>query len=1074
MAEQKDPGKIINYNGKDYDFYKIREAVYRNYDNYARQFGYSQSKYDKDRWALEEIFNELLTNNGRIEPNQIIFNSDWGFQKGAFGKARNKSKHYRNPTWMIIDTIQNLDTPTSSNSNQQKKITESFLKQELQSRLSGTKNLKGGNNRLEMQKEIVNDIINKYLNGTLPEGYIVDPEFDLPAYRLKLNKLLESLNSEPWEDDELSYYRLGLSNYNEPQETQATTSDDRSLAAFIASFRSRGLTPDSYPDDVLRRLYYKEVVPKMYDEVLQQWGITPSTKTSSTKTSSKSSEGSKPTSTSQQSNPSSDKETKAIVSSSITDSSDKKATDNTSAKDEKTDNNSKETDTSNKETDTSNKETTNQAVSLRDFALSKGVKPGQFFNFRGTSYKLTKTGVVKAAGSISSATKIGKNGMKLQHIKNIKKYQDPDSPLENDTVTYKGEDGQIHTVIIDKETENPERSAFRTAGDIATTLTTFVPWTNKYGRIASFVVPNGLYGVGTIQDYRNGLITEKQAWLQGLGRPAIQGVGQVLLGRGRIPGRLAKPYNEANQKFTKTFNSNRNIQSAQKAAQEAEALKTKAEQLRTKNNYDALKQKKDADLTDPERQAIADVERADAEYKAFLESNKKNLTFDDRKAAEKERLDEMKKAAEDPTKRVYGDFLYPGVIGGAQLGTEALFSDMGLDTYGFSDYMHMFGLPALSTLPRGYSLLRKAPKLNEVGEYEAAVKPWYSRAWNGTKKWLKEGEEDAITLARRSRGNPSNDDEPMILSTLIGGGLTGAGLAYSANSQAQEIPPMHIPFYMYDQNGNIDYDSEEFQNLYNSYLENPYSYGEYANDGGVSEAFGYVGRPVNLHGSGDWNLTGPAQPAIQRGWMKDSSGAYIPAVEDENGQIHGLSPMLDPVLSTTNMSGWLKKLGGYSSEPDESGRSYIVLPNQAYEYIKKYPDLEEAIKNTKNVIFSNDNGYNVFFGPDGLTRKYVGEITPGHNKTAINRWLDGWKPIINGYEYNGEIRHEMPVGSHSIYPLIPPAAVLGGPVLSVLSNPYLWGAGMALDLLTSGKPEDKQQYQAPNIDELRSEYLGGN
>ena len=90
MAVTEKPKKTVKYNGKDYDFYTLKENVYKNYDNYARQFGYGRSKYEKDRQGLAEIIGQLEAGNGSIEPDQIVFNNAWGNEKGSFGKNRNK------------------------------------------------------------------------------------------------------------------------------------------------------------------------------------------------------------------------------------------------------------------------------------------------------------------------------------------------------------------------------------------------------------------------------------------------------------------------------------------------------------------------------------------------------------------------------------------------------------------------------------------------------------------------------------------------------------------------------------------------------------------------------------------------------------------------------------------------------------------------------------------------------------------------------------------------------------------------------------------------------------------------
>lgn len=261
--------KLIDYNGKQYDYSALKENVYKNYDTYARRFGYGRSKYDKDRQGLAEILGQLEAGNGTIQPDQIVFNSAWGDEKGSFGKARNKSRHYRNPTWMIIDTLQGM-TPYDANAGK-KKLNQSLLNQELSTALAGISGLTYEGNKLKAQQEAIQNIINKYGGENLPEGYILDDGFDLPAYITKLNGVLTALGtSDRDDDDEYAYYALGLANPNKPKEKP----EDKGVSAFIKSARDFGITEAMMRDDALSELYYKQKVPTMLKSFFEQQGLT--------------------------------------------------------------------------------------------------------------------------------------------------------------------------------------------------------------------------------------------------------------------------------------------------------------------------------------------------------------------------------------------------------------------------------------------------------------------------------------------------------------------------------------------------------------------------------------------------------------------------------------------------------------------------------------------------------------------------------------------------------------------------------------------------------------------------------
>lgn len=268
---------LIDFNGKQYDYNALKEAVYNNYDTYARRFGYSRSKYDKDRQGLIEILGQIEAGNGTIQPDQIVFNGTWGEEKGSFGKARNRSRHYRNPTWMIIDTLRGM-SPYDANAGK-KKINQSTLNQELTTALSGISGLTHPGNKIRAQREAIAGLLNKYRADALPEGYIIEDGFDLNSYRTKLQDVLKALDTTDREDDdEYAYYALGITNPNTPQEKP--TEQETPVSKFIKDARAFGISETSLSDDALAQIYYKQKQPKLIDEFLKSQGLEPSTSSS--------------------------------------------------------------------------------------------------------------------------------------------------------------------------------------------------------------------------------------------------------------------------------------------------------------------------------------------------------------------------------------------------------------------------------------------------------------------------------------------------------------------------------------------------------------------------------------------------------------------------------------------------------------------------------------------------------------------------------------------------------------------------------------------------------------------------
>ncbi len=224
MAVTTQP-RLIKYNNKDYDFDSLQQTVLNNYDKYARQFGYSRSKYEKDRQGLNELLSQMRSDTGAtVDPYQITFSSRWGNEKGAFGKARNKSRHYKNPTWMIIDTLQGMNA-YDPNANK-KKLNADVLNQELTSGFAGINGMKDAGNRKQATIQVINDLLSKYNNNL--DNYVLDEGFVYDDYKNKLNALISAINSDSVTDDELAFWNLNpnLTNPLIVEESKPEEKDD--------------------------------------------------------------------------------------------------------------------------------------------------------------------------------------------------------------------------------------------------------------------------------------------------------------------------------------------------------------------------------------------------------------------------------------------------------------------------------------------------------------------------------------------------------------------------------------------------------------------------------------------------------------------------------------------------------------------------------------------------------------------------------------------------------------------------------------------------------------------------------
>ena len=257
MAEPK----LITYNGKQYNFDDLEQTVLNNYNDYARRFGYNNNKFQKDYIGLTQILRELRNGNGGIETGRLVFNDTFATDKGDFGKARNKSKHYTNPTWMILDTIQRMDAYDPN--AEKKKLSKDTLNNELIAEIGSIENLTP-EYRLRAQREAVNKLLNKYSN--IGDTYIIDTDFNINDYLNRLRELQSALDSETIDDDNYIFSRLGITNTNKPEEKKKEELKGREK--FIASALETGL----FDEDTAAKVWEKEL-PNLRKKWLESQGM---------------------------------------------------------------------------------------------------------------------------------------------------------------------------------------------------------------------------------------------------------------------------------------------------------------------------------------------------------------------------------------------------------------------------------------------------------------------------------------------------------------------------------------------------------------------------------------------------------------------------------------------------------------------------------------------------------------------------------------------------------------------------------------------------------------------------------
>lgn len=968
VTEEKPKNKVL-YHGKEVDIDKLENTVISDYDNYARQFGYSRSKYEKDLQGLQEIMFQIRNSGATIDPYQITFTSQFGNEKGLFGKNRNKSRHYTNPTWMIIKTLQKMengDGKSSSSTKSEKKLNETTIKQELQRELTRAGNLTNENNRKKAQLEAINAILGKYFNGTIPEGYTKDDNFDLDAYKNKLVDLQNAINSDNLNDDELAYYYLDMTN---PVQQTQTKEPENGLAAFLAAAREAQIP---YTDAQLTALYNKYVLPNKTNEFFASWGINIKNNNSSNNSGggsrSKRSSGSGVQSRSSQP-------------------------------------------TQTKKKTTSGK-TNSQLIEEMKVPIGGIVKIGgrQYENVGNGRVVLLKPEQYKRDNVYNLDEH--RHGGKFQNIVQLKKY------AQGNNITYIPKFQNANdTLDIDKI----KRSSSTTKTNTNTKTNENTTNNNSDTIDINKIQRSG--GGGGNQPASSDLEKSPTAWAR-----HVANISNIVGGLGWfLAGRRLRPFRTALTVGGPTVGAIGNVIDKNYGDAIANGLNaalgiglnmprySKPYMDQYKNKYLQYSQKYNP-IKDAENMGV-----------------KGTTYFSDKIAANKE-LQEYYKAVKDTERNPFlpgagllgiGNGIYyygyknlplPDYITGDNTGSTYINGTVPAMTLG--PLIGPYTSPLFRGLTGDFNLRIPKP---DSGKFLKLKGPKGKKTATVT-----EGENVAAAAGDAAITTATAGGAAVKNSAIVLPGLLAGALGYSANTNAntQNFYPPYLP-------GMSPTEENEMYNLYAEASGLPLK---------NTQPRGYeIGTPVTL-----WDDPFRKIGNVGNGHIIRYDDNQMPVVQLDNGtertigaynleRMEGI-PVISEGFAKGNARELIDKYGAY---PGENGEG-LIIPDEVAELAMNDPELYSKILNTKgNVRFANSGDYaNTIDKNTGLIRKnYVGSIKTNTlddgKHDGFDRWMRGWNAVLHGYK--------TPTKEHSIYPLIPPAAV----ALNVLSNPVV-GTGLGI------------------------------
>ena len=668
MAEPR----LILYNGKQYDLDLLRDTVLNNYNTYARQFGYGKDKFQKDYIGLTQLLRELENGNAGIETGRITFKNNFGFERGDFGKARNKSKHYTNPAWMILDTIQKMNAYDSNAGK--KKLNKSVLNQELSTEIGDISTLTP-EYKLKVQKDAVNKLLAKYSN--IGDNYVLDDDFDMNEYLGRLVELNKALETSTIDDDNYVFNRLGITNTNTKQEEAKELIGIDKIASDIMK---SGL----YSEAEARaeaELLLPEYKRKFLENYKKSLGILEeSTSGSSQVQSAQNSGQSNGQGTNRNSGQGSDQNS------------------NQGSGQGSAQNGGNGNQQGNDDNNDGSKNTPKQK--FVEWTKSNEIKEGDMWNYNGKTYKMINGVAVQQKSHKRGPREltdmpIAKNGMKLNYIRNIKKYQE--GTTEDGINLYDPSSEQIAAIV----------------GALG-----FIP--GGVGRVARVGYP--LYdSYTTLHDYNEGSIQRDQAITQLIQNAVNLGFGAKSYSKRRnTAGR--KEYADKIKAHKQTYTDEAKAQSKQTVddlRQKEDALKQKIESPEYKailaKEEAAAREGKTAKLSRTEKSLKQSVEQEKANIEQYKTDNESALKYNDNESASKRDLQstyDKISASEKETWTPSGQQLAGGLaINGAAGLYNGLISGNDLS---FNDYMRMASpLASRFGVKGGYNWL-KGEKLPTV------------------------------------------------------------------------------------------------------------------------------------------------------------------------------------------------------------------------------------------------------------------------------------------------------------------------------------------------------------------------
>ena len=277
MAEEKKPIRLITYGDNQYSFDALQKAVLDNFNGYASKFGYGRNKFMKDYQGLTELLRQIQSDpNVTFEAGRINFSNDYANERGAFGKTRNNSKHYKHPAWMILDTLQGM-TPYEEPKAEKKKVSRAKLQSEFKD-LLGVASIDDipKSYRKRILTEALNSLQKRY-DFSNPNDWEFEENFGADYFNNMFTNARTALDTTETSDDD-NYYLYTLFGLNKPTQKEESKSNyEGDKARFINGLVQRGIS-----EEVATRYWDSNVEEKIIKPYIEQFFSNAPTQSSTT------------------------------------------------------------------------------------------------------------------------------------------------------------------------------------------------------------------------------------------------------------------------------------------------------------------------------------------------------------------------------------------------------------------------------------------------------------------------------------------------------------------------------------------------------------------------------------------------------------------------------------------------------------------------------------------------------------------------------------------------------------------------------------------------------------------------